>query len=333
MTPRTTPSVASAPPLTHDLAYLPISLFAAVMGIAGTSSAWRRATTRFSTPVAVADVLAWTALGVFCVLVVAYGAKVILRFAAAVAEWRHPVKMAFVPSVTIAPIVLAGALYPIARGVAEGLWWVGAIGHLILTLVIVRAWIATPTVKVEHIHPGWFMAPVGNIIAPIVGVHLASPTFVWFLFAVGLVYWIALLPIVLYRLIAFDSLPPRLLPTLAIMIAPPAIGSVGWVSLGGTWTDPVARILLGVAVFQAMLLVVQARELRRAPFGPSAWAYTFPLAALAIALVSASTASPCRLCAWAAVAALVAVSLVVLVVLTRTIVGLFRHEVCRAEPA
>lgn len=330
--PAASPAPTVAPPA-HGLAHLPISLFAAVMGFAGTSAAWRRAAVRFSTPVAVADILAWTALGVFAVLVVAYGAKVALHFTAAVAEWKHPVKMAFVPAVTIALIVLAGALYPLARGLAEGLWWVGAIGHLALTLAIIRLWIATPTVRVEHVHPGWFMAPVGNIIAPIVGVHVVSPTFAWFLFAVGIVYWIALLPIVLYRLIALDSMPPRLLPTLAIMIAPPAIGSVAWVSLGGTWTDPMARILLGVAVFQAMLLVAHATDLWRVPFGPSVWAYTFPLAALTIGLVSASEASPCRLCAWAAVISLVIVSLVVLAVTTRTVIGLFRWEICQAEPA
>ena len=303
------------------------------MGIAGLSIAWRLAIRNVASASTIATVLAWAALAVFAALVALYSAKLILHPSAVRAEWTHPVKAAFTPALTIAALVLAGALLPLAPVLAEALWWAGAAGHLVVTLYLVGRWIAHPDVRAEHIHPGWFLAPVGNVVAPIVGVSFASTEVVWFFFGVGLVYWFALLPLVLHRLFTLGSLPPRLLPSLAILISPPSVAAIAWVALGGTWAGPIARVLLGVAVFQALLLLALIPQLRRAPFAPSAWAYTFPLAALTIALLSAAEATGNRTCLLAGAATLGAATLVVAALAARTAVGLTRHEICRAEPA
>jgi len=318
---------------TRRIAYFPVSLFASVMGIGGLAVAWRRAADLFSVSVAVGQTLAWVALAAFVVVFVAYAAKLVRAPRAVVEEVSHPMKMAFVPTFSIALLVLPAALLPEQPRLAEAMWWTGMAAQGILTLLVVRAWIGSPKMRTEHIHPGWFIPPVGNIVVPLAGVSFAPSELTWFFFGVGIVYWIALLPLVLGRLIAAEPLPPRLLPTLAVMISPPAVGSIAWVKIGGTWGDPVSTILLSVAVFQAVLLLAQIPELAKAPMGPSNWAYTFPLAALTAALLADAAATDCGVCRWLGVGFLALTSAVVLWVTLCTIRSVVTGTLLQPEAA
>ena len=320
-------------PAAPRISYFPISLFASVMGVGGLAVAWRRAADVFSVSVAIGQTLAWVAAAFFAVVFLAYAAKLARAPRAVLEEVSHPVKMAFVPTTSIALLVLAAALLPEHPRLAEPLWWTGAVAQGILTLLVVRAWIGSPKMRTEHIHPGWFIPPVGNIVVPLAGVAFAPSEVTWFFFGVGIVYWIALLPLVLGRLIAAEPLPPRLLPTLAVLISPPAVGAIAWVKLGGAWGDPVSTILLAVAVFQGILLLAQIPELRKAPMGPSNWAYTFPLAALTAALLADAAATGCDACRWLGIGFLALASAVVLWVTLCTIRSVVTGTLLRPEPA
>ncbi len=315
------------------IAYFPISLFASVMGIGGLAVAWRRAADNFSVSVVVGQTLGWVALAVFVLVFASYATKLARAPRAVMEEVSHPMKMAFVPTFSIALLVLPAALMPEHPRLAEAMWWTGMVAQGILTLLVVRAWIGSPKMRTEHIHPGWFIPPVGNIVVPLAGVSFAPSELTWFFFGVGIVYWIALMPLVLGRLIAAEPLPARLLPTLAVMISPPAVGSIAWVKLGGTWGDPVSTILLSVAVFQAILLLAQIPELAKAPMGPSNWAYTFPLAALTAALLADAAATGCGVCTWLGVGFLALTSAVVLWVTLCTIRSLVTGTLLQPEPA
>jgi tellurite resistance protein len=318
---------------TPSIAHMPVSLFASVMGIGGLAVAWRRAADVFGVSPGIGKVLTWVALVVLAVVALAYGSKVLRALSAVREEWSHPMKMAFVPTVTIGPMVIAATLLPEHPRLAEVLFWPGAVGQLILTVAIVRTWIGSPKMRTEHIHPGWFIPVVGPIVVPLAGVAFAPAEVNWFFFSIGLVYWIALLPLVLGRLIAAEPLPPRMLPTLAVLISPPAVGSIAWVKLGGHWGDPVSTILLSVAVFQGILLLSQIPQLAKAPMGPANWAYTFPLAALTAALLADAAATGCGVCKWLGVGFLGLTSAVVVWVTLCTIRSIVTRTLLVPEPA
>ncbi|MEJ2578285.1 MAG: SLAC1 anion channel family protein, partial [Kineosporiaceae bacterium] len=265
------------------LAHLPVGVFATVMGIGGTSLAWRWAVPTLHAPTAIADLLAWTALGVFILVSATYLTKVVRHPAAVRAEWRHPVALAFAPTSSIAVLLLATAFWEILPGLSAVLWWVGAAAQLILTLDVLRVWIADQRFQPQHVHPAWFIPVVGNLVVPLAGVRHAGVEVSWFFFSVGAVYWLALLAVVLNRLFVGGELPSALAPTLAVLIAPPAVGALSWHALGGTAHDPFGQILLNVAFFQALLLLTQVRQLARIPFAFPSWALSFPLAGLAAA--------------------------------------------------
>ncbi|MDY7089599.1 MAG: SLAC1 anion channel family protein [Actinomycetota bacterium] len=330
-----TPAREAQPPIpasSRGLAYLPVSIFATVMGIGGTALAWQRTAAALDLPPLPGEVLAWTALTVFAVVGVAYGTKAIRYPVAVRQEWRHPVMLAFAATIPVSLLILAAALLSTSRSLSAVLWWAGAAVQLALTLDVLRVWIADSRFEPGHVHPAWFVPVVGNLVVPLAGTTHAPAEISWFFFAVGLGYWIALLPIVLNRLFVNGPLPPRLAPTLAILVAPPAVAQLAWLRLGGTVTDPAARILLHLATFQALLLLVQAGALRRLPFALSAWAYTFPLAALASAFAGASRPGAAGY-GTAAVLTLAVAGLLVAALSVRTVVAIHRGELCRREPS
>jgi hypothetical protein len=87
-----------------------------------------------------------------------------------------------------------------------------------------------------------------------------------------------------------EPLPVRLTPTLFIFLAPPSVGFVSYTALTGQLDaaligqlDAAARVLYYTALFLTLLLATNAARFLEVPFYLSAWAYSFPLAAMTIA--------------------------------------------------
>lgn len=315
--------------VTVRLAHVPITFFAAVLGLAGTAVAWQLAADLVTLP-PVGAVLAWAALAAYAVLAAAYLTKSVRHPAAVRAEWRHPVKLAFAPLASVSLLLLALTVVSETPTLSAVLWWTGAAAQLALTVGIVGAWTGG-RFRLEHVHPGWFIPAVGNLVAPLAGVAHAPRELSWLFFAVGLVYWLALLPMVLLRLATGGPLPARLMPTLAILVAPPAVGYLSYLRLGGQADDPFARVLLGVAVFQALLVVSRLPVLLRMPYAVSWWAYTFPLAALSSALLVTARVSGGAGYRWGGLAVLAGLSVLVAGLAARTGTAMARHEICRPD--
>lgn len=266
------------------VAYVPVPLFATVMGLSGLGLAWRAAAAALGWPGWPGETLLAGAAACFMLLALAYLAKA-ARFGAAVAtEFQHPVAVNFFPAISISLMLLAGGVLPYERVLADGVWLAGAVLQLVLAVIIMARWIAR-NFEIHHANPAWFIPVVGNIVAPIVGVRLGYPELSWFFFAVGLTFWLVLFPIVVNRIVFHDQLPAQFVPTLFILMAPPAVGFLAYVELNGGHLDGVARVLLFGAVFIALLLMALVRLFLAVPFAVSWWAYTFPSAALALALL------------------------------------------------
>ena len=278
------PTASTTAPPDARLAHVPVTLFSSVMGLGGVALAWRRASRVWELPEW--PFLLFLAAALLAALVVGslYGAKWVRHPSAARAELRHPLRMAFAPTVTIAVLVLATALSDITPGVASVLWWVGAVGHLAATVAVLSAWFARADIAAGHVTPAWFIPVVGNVITPLAAPAIGSVELAWISFGVGVVFWLALLPLLLQRLLTHEQpLPAKLLPTLAIFSAPPAVTMLSWQSLTGAAADPLSLVLHGVTVMFVVLLLAQVGRLRSLPFALPFWAYTFPLAAAAVA--------------------------------------------------
>lgn len=328
---------APTPTATPSIQHFPVTLFASVMGVGGLALAWRRAGVAWDWPRWVGVALALFATAVFVVVSVAYAVKWRRHPAAARAELRHPVRMTFAPTLTISILILATALQDLAPALAVVLWWVGALGHLAVTLAVMSAWRVRSDIQAAQVTPAWFIPVVGNVITPLAAPALGSVEWAWLALGLGLVAWLGLLPIVLNRLLLVDPpMPARLLPTIAILVAPPAVGVVSWTTLVGGPLDPVRRILFGAALFFAVWAMAQP-ALWRLRFALPFWAFTFPAAALAaaaIAVDAAATGSAVGASTayhWLAVTLLAGASVVVAMVAGLTVREVLRRRICLPE--
>ncbi len=264
------------------LPHFPVAWFAMIMGLTGLTLAWRKAEENLNLTITPSAWLLLLATGLFALVAAVYAAKVIKFRVAANKEWSHPVKMHFVPAVSISLILLSIAWLPVSAPYSKLLWLTGVGLHLILTLYVITQWMHHSKFEIVHLNPAWFIPVVGNILVPIAGVAHAPVDVSWFFFSIGLVFWLPLLTIILYRVIFHASMPERLMPTLFILIAPPAVGLISYVKLTGE-VDAFAQILYHSALFFTLLLFTQIRHFANLKFFLSWWAYSFPLAAITIA--------------------------------------------------
>lgn len=318
------------------LQHFPISFFAVVMGVNGWAIALLRAEQLLGWPPNLG--IAALALAGLCFLAIAaiYTMKAIRLPQVVSKELHHPVKMSFFPTISISLLLFSIALLGLNMAVSWYLWLVGTVLHLLLTLYIMSVWIRHTTFEVKHISPAWFIPVVGNIIVPIAGVAHGMAEVSWFFFSVGLVFWLVLLTIFFYRIIFHAPLIDRLVPTLFILLAPPAVGFISYVRLmesisAGFVLDAFGRVLYYMAVFFFLLLLMQYRTFARLHFYLSWWAYSFPLAALTIASMLMYHQSDMRFFGMAASALLVVLSGVIVLLGGRTALAIKRGEICVEE--
>lgn len=308
------------------LAHFPVPFFASVLGLSGLTTALHAA--------------GWTAaslatlgltIAVFVSLAAIYTLKALRHPKAVAAEWQHPVKLAFFPAFSISLLLIATALAPTAPDMARGIWLIGALAQAVLTLAVLSNWIGHRTFQTIHISPAWFIPAVGNVVAPIAGVGLGFPETSWVFFAAGLIFWIVLLVLVMNRLIFHDPLPGRMVPTLAILIAPPAVGFLAWLQLNGGVLDGFVRFLYAATLVFLGLALTQADKLHRLPFGLSHWALSFPVAALTLATLRFGVLADSPVHLLAGQAALIALCLIVGVLTLATLRTMARGDICRPE--
>ncbi|MBI5330114.1 MAG: SLAC1 anion channel family protein [Betaproteobacteria bacterium] len=316
--------------MTSRLQHFPVAWFAMIMGLAGLTLAWRKAEETLTLGVTLSPWLLGLTSVLFVAVAALYSAKVFKYRAAAAGEWAHPVKLSFVPTASIALILLSIAWLPYSQPYSKLFWLVGVSLHLILTLHVITQWMHQTRFEIVHLNPAWFIPVVGNILVPIAGVEHAPVEVSWFFFSIGIVFWPVLLTMIFYRIVFHGSLPERLTPTLFILIAPPAVGFLSYVRLTGE-ANAFAHVLYHAALFFTLLLLAQLPRFARIPFFLSWWAYSFPLAAITIAtlVMFQHTGEPLFL---RLSALLLAVASVVIVGLfLRTALAVARKEICVQE--
>lgn len=309
------------------LAHFPITFFATSMGLGGFALALRAAFGAGS-PLFLAA-LGTVSVG-FAAVVLFYALKG-LRYPGQVAwEWHHPVRLAFFPTVTISILVIATAILPLSKPLAQALWGLGTIGQGALTLAVISGWIGTRSFQHGHVSPAWFIPAVGNVIVPVAGAQLGWVEISWLFFAAGMIFWIVLLALVFNRLIFHDPLPGRLQPTLVILIAPPAVAYIAWVKMTGGG-DAFAHILLSLGYVFAALVATQLPRILRLPFALSFWALSFPVAALTIASLLHGEVAHSPAHHLIGMVLLAALAVLIAVLILRTTLAIARHEICHPE--
>ncbi len=262
--------------------HYPVTFFAIGMGMMGLTLATRAAERAFALPSFAAPWVLMVSGALLSAVALGYAIKAFIHPAEVKAEWNHPVRMAFFPAISISLLLLAAALLEPMPQLAHAIWLVGTALQGLLALSVISAWIGHRAFQPGQLTPAWFIPAVGNVIVPLAGARLGYVEISWLFFSGGLIFWVVLLTLVMNRLMFHDPLPGKMVPTLMILIAAPAVAFTAWLRLNGE-VGSFGHVMLSVAYVFALIVATQVAKFRTMPFALSWWALSFPLAALTIA--------------------------------------------------
>ena len=265
-----------------------------------------------------------------------YAAKWIRAREAALGEWNHPVQGCFVALGPLTTMLAALAVFRYAPVAARAVFWLGASAQI--TFMVYRVgtlWSGgrDPATTTPVLY---LPAVAGNFVCAIVSSALGYRFLATLAFGGGFFSWLALESVVLHRLLVYAPIENRLLPSLGIQLAPPAVGCVAYLGLFEGAADRVALMFIGYGLLQALVLLRLAPLFRTAPFAASYWAFTFGASALALAAIRLAARTPLEddraAVTMLAFALFVSANAFVAVVFVRTIVLTMRGQLIPLAP-
>lgn len=307
------------------LQHFPIMLFASVMGLGGFVIAYELLGSVFGLPYFVFEILRCGVTGIFALILCFYIFKMLKFPSSFKAEISHPIKINFFATIPISSLLLA--IIWKGSAIYLPLYYFGVGLLSFLTLYTISFWIRN-NILIIHSNPAWFIPIVGNLIVIIAADGVSG--YLWYFFSVGLFFYIVLFSIIFYRILFHDQLANKFIPTLFIMIAPPAVAFLGYMKLTGGF-DPFAHILLSLTIFFMLLIIFMFREFFGLKFFLSWWAFTFPLAAATIAFLRAYEVLSENFFLYFGLFSFVLLSVIICVVVYFTIRAIIRGEICVSE--
>ncbi|MEF3254692.1 MAG: SLAC1 anion channel family protein [Deferribacterales bacterium] len=311
------------------LKFFPVTFFATVMGLAGFTIALGKyfEVNEIHMPLLIKGMTIITTLWFFFLGFV-YLLKYIKYPEEVKKDFRHPIKINFIPTFSISLILFSITYENMLPTVAYIFWVFGSILHFLLLLLIINRWVFSDF-KINLKNPSWFIPVIGPILIPISGVNFSVETS-WFFYSIGIVLWLPMFGILLYRLIFNDPMPEKLLPTFFILLAPPAVAFISYVKLTNG-IDNFAKVLVNFGIFTFFLLLTFLPRLFKIKFFLSWWAYTFPMAAFTISLVLYAKMTKIALFDFFSTISLILTAVLVILVLIKTIAAALKGEICVEE--
>ena len=265
------------------LQFFPIMMFAIVMGLAGLTLVYKKVSEALFLPSIIYLVMMICTTIIFFIILYFYLLKIMKHKNEVKKEFSHPIRINFFAASSISILILSMIYRNTIDPLAQIFFIVGAVFHIFFTFYTIKFWINN-NLEMQHSNPAWFIPIVGNLIVPIAGKGFIDDSVLYFYFSIGIFFWIILFSIILNRIIFHNQFAPKFMPTLFILIAPPAIGFISYVKLTGN-LDFFAQILFNLGLFFTILVFVMYKNFINIKFFISWWAFTFPMAAITLATV------------------------------------------------
>lgn len=259
---------------------VPLNAFSPAFGLSGLAGTWTAAARGLGAPAGIGTALWFVAGLTWLVTTARYlarpgGTRAILT------DLRHPAVGPFAALFAIVGLLLGGRLAVSAPRVGEVVVWaMAAIAVLYAAWFLAQVFLGGGTL--DAVHGGHLLPTVaaalisGQSLAVVGARHVAVGA--W---AVGILFWIVVGAVILARLAFRPALPDSLVPTLAILSAPPAVAGNAWFALNGGTADVVEELLLGTFILLMIVQVFLVPRYARLTFGLSFWALTFTAASSA----------------------------------------------------
>ena len=311
------------------LQFFPIMMFAIVMGLAGLTLVYKKVSEALFLPSIIYLVMMICTTIIFFIILYFYLLKIMKHKNEVRKEFSHPIRINFFAASSISILILSMIYRNTIDPLAQIFFIVGAVFHIFFTFYTIKFWINN-NLEMQHSNPAWFIPIVGNLIVPIAGKGFIDDSVLYFYFSIGIFFWIILFSIILNRIIFHNQFAPKFMPTLFILIAPPAIGFISYVKLTGN-LDFFAQILFNLGLFFTILVFVMYKNFINIKFFISWWAFTFPMAAITLATVLMYELTHKGFYAILSYILMVITSVIIVLVARQTIIHMNKKEICIME--
>lgn len=212
--------------------------------------------------------------------------KNVLHFEVFKEELKHPTLGSFIPTLDMALMNFSVILYGFSAPLGKGLWILCIVLHFIFATSFIyhrfNSW------DIKHMVPSWFVPPIGIVVACVDSSLMNMPTLSHILFYIGFVFYIVMLPLMLYRIIFVERIDDNRLPTFAIMAAPPNLCLAGYLVAFTTPNPTIINFLFPLGLFMTALIYIAMFKIFRLNFTPVYASFTFPLAISSTAMLKYS---------------------------------------------
>ena len=313
----------------NRLKFFPIMMYAIVMGLSGLTITYQKAGVWLHFPHIIGYSLMVITTIIFILVSIIYTIKYSKYKMAVQKEFNHPIRINFFAAISISMLMLAIIYKEAYPTVSAIFWYPGTILHFYLTMHTISFWINSNQ-ELSHSNPAWFIPIVGNVLVPVAGVGFASNGILMYFFSVGMFFWVILFAIILNRIIFHHQLAVKFMPTMFILIAPPAVGFIAYFKMFGE-IDGVAIFLFNIALFFTMLVAFMYKNFLKIKFFISWWAFVFPVAAMAIASMLMYVKTKDSLMLGLSYVMISAVTIIIGVVIYQTYLHIKKEDICIQE--
>lgn len=267
------------PPL---FARTPPAVFPSILGLLGLATALRLGLGRMGWDLGLGDLAAGVTVALWAFAALAYGVKVARRPGVVVEDLRVLPGRSGLATMSMGGMVAAGIVGAYSVPVGAGLLVLALAVHAVLALLLVRLLLSLPP-EARSVNPTLHLSFVGFIVAAapalVVGWPMLAEALFWAVIPVAVIIWAMSL-----RQFAVAVPPAPLRPLLAIHLAPAALLALVAGLLGNAG---LASVFLGLGTVYGLVMLAGGRWIIASGPSPLWGAFTFPLAALASAMLIA----------------------------------------------
>ncbi len=195
---------------------------------------------------------------------------------------ENPVVASVSPTVSMGIMILSTYIKPYFPSLAYIVWIVGLGLHAIFIIYFTKKYVLGFNIK--KVFPSWFIVYVGIVVGSVTGPAFGQVKMGQYLFWFGLISYLILLPIVIYRVIKVKGIPEPALPTIAIFAAPASLCLAGYMNSFENKNMSIVGFLAALSLIMLVAVLVYMPKLLKLPFYPSYSSYTFPFVISGIAI-------------------------------------------------
>lgn len=197
-------------------------------------------------------------------------------------DLKHPTVGSVVPTFAMTLMLLSKTIGLGFSGFASALWLAAVILHA--SFFSIFCFHRLRDIDINHLVPSWFVPPIGIVVACLT---VPTPVFMplaYIILTFGIVAYMIMLPMVIYRLSLGNNVEDARKPTLAVLAAPASLTLAGYLSLSNTPSPFLVIALFTIAILMTVsVYIMLVNLLRKLDFSPAYSAFTFPLAISATA--------------------------------------------------